>query len=373
MNQHFPDDCTNADEASLRRGFKYSIYDKMPGEAAHGSQRHVILGELALSMTTNLTQSEISQLRYPATRQELLDEKWSALSEAIRDIASTFHLSAIPELPNETVLFYQDLEKFRGCISQLDEAVRKRLVRAFGFVWGHQGTWNFIREGQWPKVYQENYVSLSKDELEGLGHKYLTEMKLTSPSLEWALINAIVYLTVTGYANTCHFSWRLPRLKSGQSIEGPLLGLNYDISIREKYSGWKAAVLNILAHGVGRLIGNIFNLIFSALFAWAITFWTHNSLITWMVFIASAASTWIVMGVRNHRNQFEDDDREAKRTMVKLLWDLSSAHDRLSRRDFHVGNVRHLLYRLEERNISFGATVFHLLDKREGRQITPNS
>ena len=369
MPQHFPDDCTNVSDELLRRAFKYSLYDKMKRESRTGL-RHTILGELVESMTATLPQSEISQLRNQSSREVLLDEKWSVLSESMRDITSVFHISSIPELPGEMEAFCRDWEEFQGSISKLDEETRKSLGRAFGFLWSHQRAWEFVREGQWPKVFQENRISPTKDDLENLGHKYSTEIKLTSPSLEWTLINAIVYMTVVGYANTSHFAWRLPSLKSGQPIEGPLLGLDYYTSIRDQASGWKAAVSIILGHGVGRLLGSIINLIFSALFAVAITFWTHNSLITWMVFVGSAASTWIVAGIRNHRSEPEDADREAKATIIRLLWDLSSAHDRLSRSDFHVGNVRHLLYRLEERNISFGPTLFRLLDKREAREKT---
>jgi hypothetical protein len=372
MKEHFPKDCTDTSEDTdtseelLRRAFKYSIFDKMPPEV-RSSHLHGILVELTQSMTTRLIPSEIAQLRYREAREELLNEKWLVLKEVMQGISGAFHSSSIPELPDQYFLFSSDSEAFQASVSKLPKETQKKLMSARGFIWSHQRAWDFVSKGQWPKVYQENYVSPNKDELDNLAYKYLTEMKLTSPSLEWSLINAIVYLTIVDYTNSCHYSSRLPSLRSGQSIAGPLLGIDFSIAILDHDSGWKKVIPKILGLTLGRFLGSILNLVFSAVFAWAITFWTHNSLITWMVFIASAASTWIVMGIRDHRGESEEDERKAKTTMMNLLWDLSSAHDHLARQDFHVGNIRHLLYRLEERNISFGPTVFHLLDKREAR------
>jgi hypothetical protein len=368
MKEHFPKDCKDTSEELLRRAFRYSISDSVPSEL-RSTHLHGILSELTQSMTTKLIPSEIAQLRHRETREELLNEKWLVLKEVMQEISGAFHSGSIPELPDQYFVFSRDSEDFKASVSKLGEETQKKLLSARGFVWSHQRAWDFVSKGQWPKVYQENYISPNKDELDNLGYKYLTGMKLTSPSLEWALINAIVYLTIVDYANSCHFSTRLPSLRSGQSIAGPLLGVDYSTAILDHDSGWKKAILNILGLSLGRFLGSILNLVFSALFAWAITFWTNNSLITWMVFTASAASTWIVMGLRDHRGESENDERKAKATMMNLLWDLSSVHDHLSRRDFHVGNVRHLLYRLEERNISFGPTVFHLLGKREAQRV----
>jgi len=369
MTKHFADDAKEMQDSSIRRAFKYSLFDKMETpKDLRGSQRQAIFNELASSMTETLTHQEIAALRYSETREELITVKWTLLSEYLQKITSTFHVSSIPELPNSTASFYSDWPGFAASISTLDKDTQTKLMKSFGFIWGHEEVLNYIKDGQWPKRFEENHISPTKDDLETLAYDYLTEMKLTSPLLEWSLINAIVYMTVVDFANPCHFAWRLPGLVSGQLRDGPLLDLNFYSPLRQKETGLRGAALMLLGLSVGRILGSILSLILSAVFAWAITFWTHNDLITWMVFVASAASTWIVMGINNYRSEAETDERRAKSTLVTLLWDLSFLHQRLSWRDFHVGNVRHLLYRLEERCIAFGPAVFRLLDKREARQ-----
>jgi hypothetical protein len=92
-------------------------------------------------------------------------------------------------------------------------------------------------------------------------------------------------------------------------------------------------------------------------------------MITWIVFSASAASSWIVNGVRGNKTDTEAEEAASARELLALFWDLSAPHGKLGYFDFHVGLVRHLLYGLAEKNIAFSPFIFHLLDKRERRQI----
>ncbi len=317
------------------------------------------MSELVTAMAESLQPSEVAKLRIAGSRDEFLDERRETIAEFLREVTGAFHISTANHLPNQLhdskndYLFSRNFDEINAAAANLPADTKNQLLRAYGSLWVHSRAWEFVRTGAWPKFLEELYISPRVDDLESLADKYLREKGLSSPTLEWVLINALVYLTIVDYTTTAYFSWRLPGLISGQSVKGPLLGIDYLVAMNKEDTSWKGVLAKVVGAGIGRIIGSVITLVLSGIFAYLITFWTNNPLITWMVFTASAASTWIIMGLKNHRDEHEDNDRKAKAIIINLLWDLSSSHERLARSDFHVGNVRHLLYRLERE-------IFHL-------------
>lgn len=160
------------------------------------------------------------------------------------------------------------------------------------------------------------------DGLEALAARYCGDERLTSPTLEWALVDALL-----GHA-TRSIALDTPQPATARPA---LVARAKRLGIEALWIGATAWIALLLA--------------------------APNYTVFWIIFLGVTALRWLRMRGTSNAG-------EALREAGALAQDMRAAYDRLTEVAFNAGQLRSLLYALEARGVVVNPWVYHLLDKR---------
>ncbi|RIV45533.1 hypothetical protein [Burkholderia pseudomallei] len=250
-----------------------------------------------------------------------------ACMAAISSIFGTLR-QTVPRDNDDAAILAQPPSEFRKAVDAMERNEASRLSDLYDNVWLHKDAGFQIRSG---KMQPQDTVELSTDELEQVARDYLSTPHLSSPSLEWLLIDALLFNETVAFARS--ISWLPP------TQPGPL----FRYSLLRGGAKWvKEAVALVLTFALAEIVDS----------SHGIGFWIVAATIT--------VARWA-----------RPDAVVTERTKIaQLLSDMASAQALLSLPDFNARLLRERLYELAKRGAAFKQVAYSLLDKRISREET---
>ena len=358
------------DKEAFRKSLRYSLYEAVSQEqlGRNSTALSNIGSELAGSMTAfaNIDRDERFQHEY--FRSEYIEAAQERLREFLSEIRGTFHTSSVRDQNNNKLfgLFGEAPADFSAKIGKMPAEIQERFKKAYGAVWAHQRAFDVVQNRKEPKYLEENFLSPTHSELENLAHRYCDADELVSPALEWALVDAMMYVKIVEFSELNHSVGKVKGLATHQLIYGPLMPASIRLSNADK----QKTVIALIAENVGQIflkaIFEIAALAITWVIASLITGGSSDSTIQWIAFTGATAARWIASAIRGTTAE-NSAEKRGEELILQLLWDMAAAHDHINGPSFNAGIVRHLLYRIEEKSVGLGSMLFNILDKREFR------
>ncbi|MFZ3324202.1 MAG: hypothetical protein WA190_17640 [Usitatibacter sp.] len=233
--------------------------------------------------------------------------------------------AAVAHPEDEAVIFRLAAAEFREHFEKLEKTEKEKYVN-YDHVAYHRSARDLIVSGKITKPGED----LSTDQLEEVARTYFARPDLASPTLEWLLIDNLLFNeTIEFYRSQ---DW-IPRL------DGPMAILRSTTWTLIKWT-FKEGFLLIGTAAIAGLLDP----------AKGIGFWAVVATIT--------LARWM------KPNQVE----VAKEKTIKLLNDMAAAQHLMHRRDFNARQLREALYEISSRGAVFSPCAFSLLDRRIRRE-----
>ncbi|KAA0075857.1 hypothetical protein CIW54_26085 [Paraburkholderia sp. T12-10] len=300
-----------------------------PAPTSQHKTVHAKLSEFAIrpqwSQLGRIARELLESMEDGVRREPQIDESREAGMAAISNIIGTLR-QAVPRDTADAPVLEQSPDEFKRAIAEIDKAEVSRLSDLYDKVWLHKDAGLQIRSG---KVRPGDTGELSTDAVEQVAREYVSAPHLSSPSLEWLLIDALVFNETVAFARS--ISW-LPPAQPGPLFKHSL--------IRGSVKWVKEAVALALTFALAELIDS-----------------SHGT------------GFWIIAGTITAVRWVRPDTTATERAkIVQLLSDMASAQALLSLPDFNCRLLREQLYNLAKRGAVFKQVAYSLLDKRISRE-----
>lgn len=281
-------------------------------------------------------------------------------------IPPAFHHVSVPTENGEVALFELDMLDMLAAAPTATQMKPEKVVKAIGTIWSHTLALSALKRESAPDSWQDLLLNVRKEGVEYVAELYLEADDFVSPQLEWAIVDALVFQRVTEFASACAFAGNLPNPPDGQLLNGPLLPGTGASQMGAKLPTWSAALGNSIARASTRIATELAILALT----WGISDWVTggDGSAKWTLFTGLNAVRWVRSAIYARGSS----GAGAKGvTNLQMLWDMGIAHERVPA--MHVGLLRHLLYRLEERGAAFSPAVYTILDKRAKREASSDT
>lgn len=223
-------------------------------------------------------------------------------------------------------LFSLSLEEFKTKLTNLTDIEKSKLNYRFDTFWQSKSIGGLINNGN---LFSDKECGLIEiDELETIADTYINSFWMKSKTLEWALINSMVYMETINFARVVN---DFPTLKFWNNI---------------RYSLWQTTKL---------VFKEIIALIITAIVANAID--SSQGTTYWIVFATITIIRWL--------NPTKSIQLNLKLKLKLLLGEMIGVSDsKIKHPNFNPKLIRELLYDLERKGASYGHWVYHILDRR---------
>jgi len=304
-----------------------------------------------------------------AYREEFVEDQAYRLKEILSAIPSAFHNCPLSTTDGRRMNpFELTPAKFLETLPTIKDLSPEKLKEAYGTIWTHvRVTDGIINDEQISQRHLDLRLYAASwpdsDAIGNVARLYLDAEDFVSPTLEWALVDALIHGRIIDFARTRSYAGQLKATPSGQRSDGPLLPGAGDHPMGAKSPGI-AGILGrefskLAARGIGETV------------ALLLTWWVvglvagNEGAAKWILFTGVTAARWIVAALHG-KSDLEREERERDRVNLQMFWDMQLAHDHVP--GMNVKLLQHLFYRLEERGAGFSVYVYDILDKRAKRE-----
>lgn len=267
------------------------------------------------------------------------------LSEVMDGLRVAFHPTMWEpndEIPNN--VFRHAPEEFKKAISELPVGQAKTLNDSYDRVWAHVSILHVIQAGEDQSQLAKYHLLPNLEDIESLASTYCKHPELISPLMEWALVDAMLYVETIGFARALGSDNRIV----GHQYMAPL-----------KPVGFRKQVKGFLSQAAAWGFGEGFCLGYTCIAAGLANALSGSGF--WLLFWGITALRWV--------RQKKDPALDLLNKNSQLLSDMASAHEKLKTYDFNAGLLRSQLYSLELRGAVFSIEVYNILDKRLTRDF----
>jgi hypothetical protein len=239
--------------------------------------------------------------------------------------------------------YWLDKPKFESFIASFDEKRQAELKANYSQFWQHCTLTNAVRLGEQAAGPEKFGLRCRPDELEDVAHKYASLCDVHSPTLELALLDALVYSECLGFAQQVMSKTKL----FGQIVPAPLTTTSAWHTAREEFT-----------QGIGNLVGECLKIGLTFGAAWLVT--QENSTATWVIVTGMSVARWLRKALL-----WRELNPKVKlgETLSKMTW----VSETFKRRDFNPTGVRQHIHALMQEGVSFSPWVLNLLDRRIAR------
>jgi hypothetical protein len=263
------------------------------------------------------------------------------LKNILRDVRLAFH-SAISADSEDSFrsLFGCNPREFEEAIKSRPADQQNSLKVAYGLVWIHEPIEGMLQAGENKTILASKHLEAQTPEIEDLAHIYCSYKYLTSPTLEWAILNALVFSETVLFARSALANVKI----AGVPVAFPLQPAYKRVLWAIGSLGWrflKEAIALALAFLVASFVD------------------PGRTPVFWMIFLGISAVRWL-------RAPRAVETTSAQK-VSRLLTEMIAVHNRLASKHFNAGLVKNLLYSLEDRGAVFSRAVYSVLDKRIAR------
>lgn len=239
------------------------------------------------------------------------------------------------------------LKELRECIPQ---AERGALIEQYGRLWRHYPISWVIANGEDQFGPEKDGFPTEKAPLEEAASRLCHRPEVYSETLEWALVNALLYIECVAFARAVFTDSKLAGIvRGGSKLES--LGAWARTLWAAQQIAW-GGVKEGAALAVTALVGV------------AATEVSGDATAGWVVFTGLTVYRWA-------RGLFLSY-REPHIEQRLLLRDMAAVHQATADWRFNARAVRELLYRVAERGAVFSPWVYHLLDAKIAREVPPS-
>lgn len=245
----------------------------------------------------------------------------------IRSIVNELKLAHTYTGDKETdYLFGLPLEEYKAKLTNLTETEKSKLNYRYDTFWQSKSIASLINTGN---LFDDKECGLLEiDELETIADSYINSFWMKSKTLEWALINSMVYLETVNFARVVN---DFPTMKFFNAI---------------RYSLWQTTKL---------AFKEIIALIITAIVANAID--SSQGTTYWIVFATITIIRWL--------NPTKSIQLNLKLKLKLLLGEMIGVSDsKIKHPNFNPKLIRELLYDLERKGASYSHWIYHILDRR---------
>ncbi len=223
-----------------------------------------------------------------------------------------------------------------------------QLRQQYGQLWQHFSVSNVVKQGEESTGAGKEGFRPHVEEIENCAAELLANPRLSSATLEWALVNALIYAECIAFAQT-----RLSgQAVFGMVVPGELKGLATPKAVGRQFitglaKSGAAAIVEVLKIGMT--------------FAVATVLAQDNPATAWVITTGITAARWV-------RNGLTPQPKAAALVHLELLSKMASVHDLLKTVHFNSRSVRQALYLVAADGAVFSPWVFNLLDARIRRE-----
>lgn len=277
------------------------------------------LGRIGLELINSI---ENWYAQNPSERPYLLD------FEVVGDLLSSLRYAANND-PNFAELMRKAPSEFSDVIKDFSPDRLERARRAYDTVWQHTNVNNLITSG---KLQEGVHQEILSESLEEIAQRYISDQRLSSPLLEWLLLDALLFNEIVAYARS------IPNIHALKPLKAIWNSL------------WQTSKF-LVSEGLALALTVIAAEIIDA--SKGVGFWAVIATVTLI--------RWL-HPTRNLKNQRQIE-------LLKLLFDMAFIHERLKHyTQFNARLIRELLYDTEKRGALFSPWAYHVLDKRIARE-----
>ena len=277
----------------------------------------------------------------PAQRHE----QTQAAMELVRDARLAMHL---PMTGTKNTYFDNafalTVAEFNTHIAQFDDKRQKELQGQYNLLWKHFTVADAIRHGEEATGATKAGYSLNRDEFDGIVARYAALPWACSPTLEWALLDALVHSECLGLAQMLSTDQAV----LGMPVPKPLAPQNHMKKAgRELRRGLATAVFECIA--------------LAATYALAVLLTQDNAVATWVVMTGITAARWV-------RNAVAPRAPDPLEKLTALLGKMVAVSELFKTNDFNAFDARRQIHELTSDGAAFTPWVLNLLDKRIQRE-----
>lgn len=237
-------------------------------------------------------------------------------------------------------LFQKDPAGFEKAVADFPDKEKSALRASYSMVWLHTPMNLVADKGEGNTALAKNHLEPNQEVIEELGEMYCSNPNLVSPSLEWAIVDSLMYSETLAFLRT------LAEENRNLSRSKPFGGVSLKTQLFEQAT-----------HTLGRVVKEVIT--------WAVTGVAAN-----LISDASGIAPWpIFLGITAVRWVRPKKDYKAENTFeqLKLAAGMSSAYSKLSESNFNAGALLARLHALEVQGAAFKSTVYNVLEKRRAR------
>jgi hypothetical protein len=228
-----------------------------------------------------------------------------------------------------TSLLWKTPSEFSSAIKDFPQDQLARAKQAYDTVWQHTNVSNLINGG---KLHDNVHQEISSESLEQIAQSYISNPRLSSPLLEWLLLDALLFNETISFAR---FIPNLPNNRPSKVFWNSLWQTS-------KFLGWEGLALMLTGIVAASIDASK-----------EIGFWTIMATVTLI--------RWL------RPTKMLANQRQVE--LLKLLSDMASIHERLKHyAQFNARLIRDLLYDVEKRGAVFSPWAYHIIDKRITRE-----
>lgn len=293
-------------------------------EEVSDALREMHAGEIGQVRTiVNELASSASRL---SASHEALEDLISQLG-FLRDVRSAFHLPKKIEGFEGYDIFSLWPADFLALVATRPEQERTSLTREYDEVWRHFRMWHVVKNGEVKSGAPRYGFEPKVDELESIAFRLLRDPRLFSPTLEWALMDALIYAECVAFKDSVPF-------------EDEILG----VPVTE------------IVKLVGYILGEAVTLLATYLIAGFLGGGDRH--VTWTITTGVTAARWVCMAVVGRKSK----------SRGALMAQMASTHELLKSQHFDAANFRASLYKAASEGAVFSPWVYRLLEGRIRRE-----
>jgi len=229
---------------------------------------------------------------------------------------------------------------FLEYIKQYDTAKQTLLKERYDGLWRHYKLTDAIQRGQAKGGPAQDGIRCFAEDIEPLAKDYLALGLPRSATLEWLLLDSLVYSECLGLAQLVNS----PKSSFGSPVAMPLEPMSAGRSAGKGLLDWsmKAGVEVVTL---------------AATYAVAHVLTQGDSTSTWVVVTGVSAARWV-------RSAMAAKVPTPQETMRTLLEKMVLVSESLQRLDFNPRNLRQHIHALTQEGVSFSPCVLNLLDRQ---------
>ncbi|WP_103035282.1 hypothetical protein [Castellaniella caeni] len=258
-------------------------------------------------------------------------DKRDLINELLREARHAFHRYRPADQKVPELRFGASADEIKAAISDCPRETANKIIDAYGTLWLHEVPDVILYDGYENSVIGKRYLNCDVSLIESVAHTYLADHSLRSPTLEWAIINSLLYAETAAYMETLS-TWT-----------STLSGFNSAHGI----SRWKLWIFS-----AARLSAEIAKLGVTALFsAWI---GGDDRIVEALVFLSITAARWFVPTQKKRQTL----------AAASLASGMEKVHRLAKNITFNARAVREAAYGATRSGAIFSDYIFHLLDRR---------